>query len=380
MMTKVILVANTDWYLFNFRRALAHFLRDQGFVITLVSPAGKFVYQLKEDDFRWIEWRLGRQTIAPWRELPAIIALTKIYKSEHPDLIHHHTIKPVLYGSVAARLAGAPAVVNSITGRGYIFLSKDSKASLLKWITLPFYRMTFSHPDQAVIFENDEDRQYFIRERLIPAERTRLIAGVGVDTDRFVPAPEQPGTPVVLLSSRMLWDKGVGVLVEAARRLRQTTAVRVALVGAPDPGNPASISEEQLQAWAAEGLIEWWGWQADMNAVYQRSHIVTLPTMYGEGVPTALLEGAACGRPLVATDMPGCRDIVLDQFNGLIVPPNDPVALADALGKLLADPALRGRMGSAGRQLVLQKFTVSYVNHSTLSVYQELLKRPKRKY
>jgi glycosyltransferase involved in cell wall biosynthesis len=377
-MAKVILVANTDWYLYNFRRSLAHFLREQGFSVTLVSPAGKFVNQLEEDGFRWVEWSLGRQTIAPWRELPALLALVKIYRKEHPDLIHHHTIKPVLYGSLAARLARAPAVVNSVTGRGYVFLSKDSKASLLKWVALPFYRMAFSHPRQAAIFENDEDRQYFIQEKLITAEHTRLIAGVGVDTDRFVPAPEPQGTPVVLLSSRMLWDKGVGVLIEAARKLRQTTAVRVALVGAPDPGNPASISEEQLQAWVTEGLIEWWGWQSDMNAVYQCSHIVTLPTMYGEGVPTVLLEGAACGRPLVATDMPGCRDIVQDQINGLIIPPDDPAALADALGKLLADPVLRGRMGTASRQLVLQKFTVNCVNRSTLSVYQELLNQPQR--
>ncbi len=374
-MTKIILVANTDWYLYNFRLSLARFLREQGCQVVLVSPPGKFVDDMTREGFSWLAWELGRQSIAPWRELPALLALAKIYRQEHADLVHHHTIKPVLYGSIAARLAGSRSVVNSITGRGYIFLSKDTKASILKHIAHFLYRLALDHPNQATIFENETDLQYFIQQKLIPVERTILINGVGVDTDRFTPAPEPPGTPVVLLSSRMLLDKGVETLVEAARQLHPTIPVRVALVGAPDPGNPSSIPEEQLHAWAAEGTVEYWGWQADMNAIYQQAQIVTLPTMYGEGVPTVLLEAAACGRPLVATDMPGCRDVVTNEVNGLLVPPNDPRALADALRKLLADPLLRGRMGAASRQIVLQKFTVQRVNQATLDVYQNLLSR-----
>ena len=375
-MTKIVLVANTDWYLYNFRRSLANFLLGQGFEVTLVSPPGKYAELLKEDGFSWIAWNLGRQSTAPWRELPAIFALFNIYRRERADLSHHHTIKPVLYGSLAARAARIPNIVNSITGRGFVFLSSKPKASLLKHIARPFYRLAFSQSSQMVIFENQEDRQYFIREKMIPVERTRLIAGVGVDTDRFVPAPEPPGLPIILLSSRMLWEKGIGVMVDAARILHRTSKVRVVLVGAPDPGNPTSISEGQLHTWVNEGVIEWWGWQSDMNPIYQKATIVTLPTFYGEGAPTALLEAAACGRPLVATDIPGCRDIVIDSVNGLIVPPNDSNALADALMKLLADPLQRGRMGQAGRQLVLDKFNVNLVNQSTLAVYQNLLYKP----
>jgi len=371
-MTKIILAANTDWYLFNFRRSLAFFLRDLGYEIALVTPSGPFVQEFKRDGFRWINWELGRQSVAPWRELPALVALFKLYRQEQPDLVHHHTIKPVLYGSLAARLVGVPHVVNSITGRGYVFLSKDARAALIQKAVRPFYRQAFNHPNQAVIFENDEDRRYFIDQKLLSSQRAWLIGGVGVDTRRFQPAPEPPGPPVVLLSSRMLWDKGVGVLVEAARLLHQTTPVRVVLVGAPDPGNPASISEAQLLAWAQEGIIEWWGWQSDMNAIYQKAHIVTLPTMYGEGVPTVLLEAAACGRPLVATDIPGCRAIVQDSVNGLLIAPGDPLELAQALGKLLADPSLRGRMGAASRQIVLKEFTVERVNQSTQAVYETL--------
>lgn len=372
-MTKVLLVANTDWYLYNFRRSLARFLQEQGFAVTLVSPYGKYVPRFEELKLPWLQWDVGRQSTAPWMELSALLALRNIYLREKADLLHHHTIKPVLYGSLAGRITRTRCVVNSITGRGYVYLSSDLKARLLKQLTHPFYRLSFSHPRQAAIFENDEDRRYFIQAGLLPFDRTWLIPGVGVDTDLFQPAPFPAGLPVIMLSSRMLWDKGVGTLVEAARILNQKEHVRIVLVGEPDPGNPSSISQVQLNAWAEEGLVEWWGWRNDMNLVYQQAHIVTLPTNYGEGVPTVLLEAAACGRPLVATDIPGCRSIVIDQQNGFLVPPNDPQALANSLRALIKDPALRGRMGAASRELVMKNFTVNQVNRLTLDVYQYLL-------
>jgi glycosyltransferase involved in cell wall biosynthesis len=193
-----------------------------------------------------------------------------------------------------------------------------------------------------------------------------------VDPERFSPKPEPDGTPVILMAARMLWDKGVGVLVEAAHLLKAQLPVRVALVGEPDPGNPATVTWETLKKWNAEGIVEWWGWQPEMPEIYNRSHIVTLPTMYGEGVPTTLLEAAACGRPLVATDIPGCRQVVIEGQNGFLVPTNDPHALAEALKRLASDPILRGRMGEASRQLVLKKFTQAQVNARTLQVYQQV--------
>jgi glycosyltransferase involved in cell wall biosynthesis len=374
-MAKIVLVANTDWYLYNFRRSLAIFLRDQGHEVILVSPSGDYSADLQSAGFRWVTWDVGRQTAAPWLELPAINSLYKIYQREKPDLVHHHTIKPVLYGSLAARTAKIPSIVNSITGRGYIFLSEKLKASLFRPIARLLYQAAFSYSNQAVIFENDEDRRYFIDKKIVSSQKTWLVPGVGVDTQLFFPTPEPEGVPVILLSSRLLWDKGVGVLVEAARQLEKSYPARVVLVGAPDPGNPASIPEGQIRAWVKEGIIEWWGWQREMNSIYQQCAVVTLPTMYGEGVPTVLLEAASCGRPLVATNMPGCTAIVHDQVNGLLVPPGDPLALARALDKLLSDPGLRGRMGAASRQLVMEKFTIEQVNQSTLDIYQGLLSK-----
>ncbi len=277
---KILLVANTDWYLYNFRLSLARFLRSQEFDIVLISPPGPYVVSLQQAGFRWIEWKVGRQTLAPWAEAAALLQLARLYRREAPVLVHHHTIKPVLYGSLAARLAHVPAVVNSITGRGYVYVGEDRRARLLRRLIGPFYRLAFSLPNCPVIFANVVDRQYFIRHGLLQAEQARLIEGVGVDTERFFPMPEPGGDPVIIFPARMLWNKGAGVLVEAARQLHVSSAssqskVRVALVGIPDPGNPDSIDEATLRGWEAEGAIEWWGWQDDMSAVYSRCHIVT---------------------------------------------------------------------------------------------------------
>jgi len=371
-MGKILLVANTDWYLYNFRFSLSSYLREKGFELVLVSPPGRFVQKLQQAGFRWVAWDVGRQTLAPWKEVQSLSHLARIFREERPELVHLFTVKPVLYGSLAARFAGSPYVVSSVTGLGYVFLRQELKPRLIKRVVKFLYRLAFAHTKSAVIFENDTDREYFIREGLAHAGKTWLIEGVGVDTDHFIPLPEPDGITVVVLPARLLWDKGVGVLVEAARLLHKQIQVRVALVGEPDKGNPAAVDESVLRGWVDEGTVEWWGWQADMRDVYHKSHIVTLPSM-GEGVPTALLEAAACGRPIVATNVPGCREVVVHGQNGYLVPANDPHALAGTLTDLIKDKALRSRMGAAGREMVLEKYTHQQVNSATRAVYDALL-------
>jgi len=371
---KVMIVSNTDWYLYNFRSSLARFLLERGFDVVLISPSGEFTGQFRKLGLRWIPWYVNRKGMSPGREIASILRIIRIYRREKPELVHHHTIKPALYGSMAARLLGVPAVVNSITGRGYVFLENGPRAwfarRAVRWLSAAAFGSNRCH----AVFENRSDQEFFTESRMIRPVRSRLIESVGVDTGRFVPRPEPGGVPVVLQASRMLWDKGVGVLVEAARLLRRHRQVRVAFAGWSDSGNPASIPETTLQSWEAEGVIEWWKRCADMNAAYGRCHIVVLPSM-GEGSATALLEAGACGRPVVTTDVPGCRDFVRDGQNGFVVPPNDPVALSGALAKLVADSDLRRRMGSVGRQRVLEKYTTGKVNAATLAVYRELLDR-----
>lgn len=370
---KILLVANTDWYLYNFRLSLARYLHELGNEVILCSPQGRYTPNFRNHGFRWVHWKLGRKTITPWGEVSSLVQLLAIYRRESPLLVHHHTIKPVIYGSFAARLAKVPGVVNSITGRGYVFLGEDLRARLLRRLVKWLYKPAFASPNCAAIFENEPDRQYFLQERLIPPHRAWLIEGVGVDTQVFSPLPEPEGIPVILMAARMLWDKGVGVLVEAARLLQPKIQVRVVLVGEPDPGNPNSVDESTLRKWHQEGVVEWMGWQENMPEIYQRCHIVALPTTYGEGVPTTLLEAAACSRPIVATDIPGCRAIVIDGENGLLVPPNNPTALAQALEHLALDPDLRKRMGATGRRFAMEKYADTQVNQATLAVYHAAL-------
>jgi glycosyltransferase involved in cell wall biosynthesis len=370
---KVLFIANTDWYLFNFRLALANFLRAKGFEVVMVSPPGKFVPEIQKAGYRWIEWAVGRRTMLPTNEVKAIQKLTDILKTEEPVLVHHFTIKPVLYGSLAARIAHIPAVVNSVTGLGYIFLTGGLTGRFLRFLVLPMYRIAFAHPNLQVIFENGNDQNTFIRFGLIKSQDTYIIHGVGVDTEWFFPIPEPAANPpLIVFPARMLLDKGLGTLIDAARILKQKQDVRIILVGEPDPGNPATVSKDMLKDWEKEGLVEWWGFQREMCKIYQNAHIITLPS-FGEGLPTVLIEAAACGRPIVTTDVSGCRDVVKDGINGLLVPPNDPASLADALETLILNPTLRKQMGEEGRRIVLEEFTNERVNEETLKVYEKAL-------
>lgn len=373
-MPKIILTANTDWFLYNFRYALIHQLRQDGYEVVLVSPQGKFSQQFLDDGFRWIPWKLKRRSIAPWMEVFYLGDILRTYRRECPDIVHHHTIKAVLYGSLAASWVGIPQIVNSISGRGYVFQGPDLQARMIRRLISPIYRTILRGTSSAVIFENQADQDYFFKQGFAIADKSHLIEGVGADPNRFSLAPEPEGQIVVLMAARTLWDKGVGIFVEAARILRERMDVRMVLAGEPDPGSPTTLNKRTLQRWHRQGVIEWWGWQADMEQIYQQSHIVALPTMYGEGVPTTLIEAAACGRPIIATDLPGCRSIVQHNQNGLLIPQNDPLALAQAIKKLTMDAPLRVKMGEFGRKIVLERFTNQLINQETLQIYRNLLK------
>jgi len=374
-MIKFALVSNTDWYLYNFRLSLAKTIKDNGDEVLLISPGGAYAGKIMEQGFQWIEWQVGRQSTAPWLEMQAIRNLTKIYKHLRPDLVHHHTIKPVLYGGISARRAKLPSVVASITGRGYTFSGEGIRPKIIEKIVRPFYSRVLQSDNTQIVFENESDQDYFIEAGFVSSKQSHLIEGVGVDPEIFsyIPEPQEP--VVVLLASRMLWDKGVGVLVEAARLLQKNNLeFRLELVGDPDPGNPTSIPSGQLHDWEDENLLEWLGWQSDMQRVFARCHIVVLPSFH-EGVPTGLLEAAACGRPIIASDIPGCRTVVVDGITGLLVPPRQAEPLAAALERLILDANLRGKMGKAGREHVLKNFTQQQINQKTLQVYRLALSR-----
>lgn len=366
-MSKILLFANTDWYLYNFRLSLAKNLREQGHEVILVSPPGDFQELLQRDGFPWIPFELSRQSINPFGELVAIWRLILLYHRIRPDIVHHFTIKPVIYGSIAAHLTGITGIINSITGLGHLFINTDRATRLLRAIASRLYRMNLY--DTQVIFENPEDRDIFIQKHLIYAEQAHLILGTGVDVEKYRPTDKSNDKPVVLFSSRMLVTKGLLEYVEAARALRQKGLnARFALAGRTDPGNPASIPDEQIEAWKQSETLEWWGWQEDMPAALARADIFCLPS-YREGVPNALLEAAACGLSIVTTDVPGCRDVVTNGVNGWLVPVRNAEALANALETLITNPELRRRMGNAGREIAMNQFSMAKVNRETLAVY-----------
>jgi glycosyltransferase involved in cell wall biosynthesis len=283
-------------------------------------------------------------------------------------------MKPILYGSLAAWIARVPVVINAFAGLGYVFTNPERQPGWLQRGTQAGLRSVIRLSGSTVLFQNEADCDELVQAGIVERGRTRIIAGSGVDTDTFSVKPSSPGTPLVVLPSRMLWDKGVGEFVQAARDLKGKGAeARFVLVGRCDEDNPAAIPRTQLDQWVEEGSVEWWGHRDDMPAVYERATLVVLPS-YREGLPKVLLEAAGCGKAIVATDVPGCRDIVRDRFNGILVVPKNSAALASAIGELLSDVQIREAMGRCGRELVVAEWSVPGITGKMVRLYQALLK------
>jgi glycosyltransferase involved in cell wall biosynthesis len=374
---RIVLFANTDWYLYNFRRSLALALRDRGHDLLLVSPPGPYGARLQALGLRWEPVPMRRRSLDPLREAVLVWRLWRLFRRESPQLVHGFTLKCAVYGSIAARLASVPARVNAVAGMGYVFTSEDAKARLLRPLVRWLLRMTLGGRNARLILQNPDDVALFERARLVDPSRIRLIPGSGVDCARFTPGPElgspAQGRPLrVLLPSRLLRDKGVVEFVEAARRLRgDGRFVACLLAGEPDPGNPAAIAGSQVDAWVRDGLVEWLGHVEDMPALFRSVDVVALPS-YREGLPKGLIEAAACGCALVTTDVPGCREVVRDGVDGMLVPVRDAPALADAIARLQDDDRLRARLGAAARARALAVFEERMVIAETVAVYGEV--------
>ncbi len=370
---KVLLVANWDYVLWHFRLPLARELRQNGLEVVMVCPAGAYTSRLQEQGFRVVQWRLKRRSFNPWLELSSIEHLAAIYRKERPALAHHFTIKPNLYGSLAAALCRVPSVINTWTGLGWTF-SQDPKGRVLQALLFPLMRSVFRRKAVWSVFQNEQDMRRFEVLRLVSSGGTALIFGSGVDTERFFPTSEtRSGPPVILMASRLLWDKGVQEFVTTAEKLkRQGVMARFLLVGEPDSGNPRAVPQKLVEEWRRKGVVELLGQRNDMPDLLRSTSVAVLPTYY-EGLPLFLLEAMASGVPVVTTDIPGCRVAVEDGINGLLVPPRNEEALAEAIKRLLADPDLRARMGRAGRQRALSFFDQRIILRQWLKVYELVL-------
>jgi len=370
---RLLYLVTEDWYFCSHRLQLARSAREAGYRVTVATRVQQHGEQIRAAGLELIPLRLSRRSTNPLHELMALREIAAIYRRVRPDIAHHVALKPVLYGSLSAGWAGTPHVVNALAGLGYVFSSAERKARLLRPLVEAGYRILLNRANSRLIVQNPDDLELLTAHTVVDPHRVVLIPGSGVDPLRFEPGPPPGGMPLVVLPARMLRDKGVLEFVQAARQLkREGMQVRFALVGDRDPENPASIAEHQLRAWSEEGAVEWWGWTTDMVSVYRQASLVCLPS-YREGLPIALVEAAACERAIVTCDVPGCRQVVRDGDNGLLVSPREVAPLVDALRALLADPARRAAMGWRGRQRALAEFSLDRVIADTLALYRACL-------
>jgi glycosyltransferase involved in cell wall biosynthesis len=313
----------------------------------------------------------ARRRTNPLAEIGTIQEIARHYRALKPDIVHHVALKPTLYGSMAARYVGVRNIVNAPVGMGFVFTSDSAKSRTLRPVVTAALRVLLNPRGSKIVFENRDDRREFIARGAAREADSVVIRGAGIDIATFAPSPEPPPPITVVLVARMLWDKGVGEFVGAARALRSPNR-RFLLAGTGDPQNPESISEDELRSWHDEGIVEWLGHRTDIPAVLAHAHIACLPS-YREGLPKSLLEALAAGLPVVTTDVPGCRETVTDGVNGLLVPPRDANALAAALWTLIEDADLRRQFGAAGRQRAETEFASSIVIAQTLKLYATLL-------
>ncbi len=362
---------NVSWFFVLHRIAIAKMARERGVDVHIACGEGEGGRDdIEKAGFPFHGLPLTRTRFAPWQDLKSLIAIFRLYRKLRPDIVHHVTLKPIVLGSIAAKLAGVPGVINAFAGLGSVYSGRSWSSHLYRMVLHVLMHLSLKLPRQKVVFENGDDRTQLTRAGSVSEVDSLVIAGVGVDTSEFCPAPEPAAPVLVLMAGRMLREKGVVYFVDAARRLRNRgLPARFLLVGIPDPFNPRSITEDELRAWSSEGIVEWLGYRHDMPQVVRDSHIVCLPTYYREGVPRILIEGAASARPLVTTDMPGCRDIVQDGINGIVVPPHDVDALEAALGKLISDAGLRARFGAEGRRIAEQQFALPLVLEKFWELY-----------
>ncbi len=375
---KVMLVSNTTWNIYNFRMNLADALRERGCEVITVGVADGYEERIRQLDYQWAEWKITRRSINPFSELGAVNNLRKVYREHRPDIVQHFTIKPVLYGTIAARLAGVPSVVNSITGLPFFLTSRadGGLGGLAKRLSMTWYAKCCLGKGRRALFQNPDDVALLGKYDRRIADKAVMVPGSGVDLDRFTytrPCEDASRKIRVVCVARLIREKGVFDLVEAAKIIgKQRDDVEFLFCGSPDSGNRTSVDAETFEQWKREKNLILPGHVDDVQAELRKADIVALPS-FREGTPRSLLEAAAIGRPIVSTDVPGCRETVDDGQTGWLVPPRDPVKLAEAISKLVDDPEMRSRMGKAARAKAESQFDEQIVIERTLSVYQDLV-------
>ena len=378
-MKRIIYLVTIDWFFAMHRLPLARAAKAAGYEVYVATRIDQDGERIREAGMKVIPMQWERRSRGVVDSIRAVREIRRVYCDYQPDLVHQISVKSVLLGSLAALSMPPrrrPVIVNNFTGLGTLFVSDAQSHQWLRSIVRGLSRKLFRTLSACQLFENPDDRREFYGRSETNRDSVRTILGVGVNTNEYSFRGQFPKTPVVLLASRLIRPKGVAELVEAHRLLiSQGQKLKVVIVGKPDMHSSSAIPQEMLDAWVEDGLVEYWGFRHDMAECYALATIVCLPSWYREGVPRSLLEAASCGRPCITTDMPGCREIILHDETGLLVPPRDPEALARAIELLVADPEKCRQMGTKARKRVEELFSEEKVIGESLALYASLLGR-----
>ncbi len=371
---KLLLVIDTDWFFLSHRLPVALGAKKNGWSVVIVAADTGKADVIRGHGLGFIHANLVRNKLNPFHELRIIKELYTIYKEERPDIVHHVTLKIILNGGIAAKLAGVTGVVNAVAGLGHFFIN-PKKAWLVNILFSPVFRLIKTIRNLNYIFQNEDDRGVFLKRGWTKPVQAKMIKGSGVDLEQFAYTPEPDSGPVkILCGTRLLKDKGIIEFIGAAALLKSKHGAEVEfiLAGKIITENPTSISENEIMEWVSQGLITFIGFQENMYTCLAGSHINVLPS-YREGLPKSLIEASAVGRPMVTTDVPGCRDIVTDGVNGYLVPVKNVEKLAEAINALVTDKTLRTKMGIAARKKAFEEFSIDKVVSETLKVYAGMI-------
>lgn len=372
---KILLHANTDWYLYNFRMNLILKLKELGHEVYLVSPPGPYGPKLTKLGYKWFPIPLKRRSLNPISELRIIYTIYKLYREIKPDIVHHFTIKCVVYGSISAILTKVECRVNAITGMGYVFTRNNLFVYFLRLILKSLLVLVLKGSNSCLILQNSDDAKTIKHMLSGFPINIKIIRGSGVNVEQFRPKRQtinRNGKFGILLATRLLADKGVNEYIEAAKSLVDEKDLCFYVAGTPDEGNPSSISADQIVEWNHIANVKYLGHVDNMPDLLNQMDIVVLPS-YREGTPKILLEAAATSLPIIATDVPGCREVVINGENGLLIKPQDSAAISSAILRLYKNKSLCHQMGINGRELIKKHFSDSRVVNDTISVYNELL-------
>jgi len=372
---KILFLITEDWAFISHRLHLAKYAKKMGHKVAVLCKINNGCSEINSTEINLYSWNISRKSYNIFREFRTIRDTQNTLNDFSPDIIHAVGLKPVIYSFVASILTGSRNRVLALGGLGYLFSSKSLKAFFL----LPFiklaYKISFSFRNTILILQNNDDKKIILENQLINKSRIRIIKGAGVEENKFVPTLENEKDLKVLFPARMLWDKGIMEFVEIARKIKILNIdVTFILSGARDTHNPECVPLEKINEWVEDGLVEWLGHCENMSKIYSDVNIVCLPS-YREGLPKSLLEACSCSRPVVAFDVPGCREVVVDGFNGFLVPFGDVEKMFQRVLQLLKSSALRKKMGLNGRKKILNEFSSASINKEVVNVWKELYSR-----